>query len=112
MMSPNMYCTLPELPDGSNVFVYESVDTRHVGIGSDFDGINAKCEGIEDTSMYPNLIAEVLRQAPETNDEEIRGFLGENVLRVWEKAEKVRDSLKSKRPSEDLWDGRNLKYQP
>jgi len=62
--------------------------------------------------MYPNLIAEVLRQAPDASDEEIRGFLGENVLRVWEKAEKVRDRLKSKRPSEDLWDGRTMKYQP
>jgi len=90
----------------------ESADDRHVGIGSDFDGIDARCKDIEDTSMYPNLIAEVLRQVPDICDEEIRGFLGENVLRVWEKAEKVRDTLKSKRPSEDLWDGRTMEYQP
>jgi membrane dipeptidase len=88
------------------------VDSRHVGIGSDFDGIDARCEGIEDVSMYPNLIAEVLREAPETTDEEMKGFLGENVLRVWEKAEKVRDDLRAERPSEDLWDGRTMIYRP
>jgi membrane dipeptidase len=77
-----------------------------VGIGSDFDGIESKCVGLEDSSTYPNLVAAVLRMAPETKDEEIKGFLGENLLRVWEKAEKVRDSLKSKKPSEEIWKGR------
>jgi membrane dipeptidase len=77
-----------------------------VGIGSDFDGIESKCVDLEDSSTYPNLVAAVLRMAPETKDEEIKGFLGENLLRVWEKAEKVRDSLKSKKPSEEIWKGR------
>jgi membrane dipeptidase len=86
--------------------LYRELSRRHVGIGSDFDGIDAKCEGLEDTSMYPNLIAAVLRTAPRTSDEEIAGLLGENVLRVWEKAERVRDSLKSRKPSEEIWEGR------
>jgi hypothetical protein len=77
-----------------------------VGLGSDFDGIDAKCEGLEDTSTYPNLIAEILRMAPNTSDEEIAGLLGENLLRVWEKVEVVRDSLQSKNPSEKIWKGR------
>jgi len=98
--------------DGGTPPLFRKLSSRHVGIGSDFDGIDAKCEGLEDTSMYPNLIAAVLRMAPRTRDEEIAGLLGENVLRVWEKAEKVGDSLKSDRPSEDLWDGRTMKYQP
>ena len=77
-----------------------------MGIGSDFDGIDAKCDGLEDVSMYPNLIAAVLRMAPKTSDQEIAGLLGENVLRVWDKAEKVRDTLKYKKPCEQIWEGR------
>ena len=82
---------------------------RHVGIGSDFDGIDQRCEGLEDVSMYPNLVAAVLRMAPETTDEEIRGFLGENVLRVWEKAEQVKEESKNAKPCEEVWDGRKLR---
>ena len=81
---------------------------RHVGIGSDFDGIDARCDGLEDVSMYPNLVAAVLRMAPETTDDQIAGFLGENVLRVWEKAEQVKEKLKNAKPCEELWDGRKL----
>jgi microsomal dipeptidase-like Zn-dependent dipeptidase len=77
-----------------------------VGIGSDFDGIDSKCTDLEDSSMYPNLVAAVLRMAPRTTDEEIKGFLGENILRIWEKAEKVRDEMKDKKPCEEIWDGR------
>jgi membrane dipeptidase len=80
--------------------------TRHVGIGSDFDGIESKCVGLEDSSMYPNLVAAVLRMAPDTKDDEIRGFLGENLLRVWEKTEEVREELILKKPCEKMWDGR------
>ena len=87
---------------------FRELSGRHVGIGSDFDGIDAKCEGLEDSSMYPNLIAAVLRMAPRTSDEEIAGLLGENVLRVWKKAEKVSESLKSRKPSEEIWEGRQL----
>lgn len=77
-----------------------------MGIGSDFDGIDSKCVGLDDSSMYPNLVAAVLRMAPETKDEDIEGFLGENLLRVWEKAEEVSESLKGKKPSEEIWKGR------
>jgi len=63
--------------------------------------------------MYPNLVAAVLRMAPDTTDEEIQGFLGENLLRVWEKAESVRDKLKSRKPSETWWEGRKqYKFGP
>jgi membrane dipeptidase len=91
----------PHIPRGVLADIY-----RHVGIGSDFDGIDMKCAGLEDSSMYPNLVAAVLRMAPETTDEEISGFLGQNVLRVWEKAEAVKDQMKSSKPSEAIWEGR------
>ena len=94
------------LDGGTPLSPFEVKCGRHVGIGSDFDGIDAKCEGLEDTSKYPNLIASVLRMAPTTTDEEIAGLLGENILRVWEKAEEVRESLKSTKPCEEIWKGR------
>jgi len=56
--------------------------------------------------MYPNLIAAVLRMAPGTTDEEVAGLLGENILRVWEKVENISESLKSRKPCEERWKGR------
>ena len=79
----------------------------HVGLGSDFDGIDGWCTDLEDSSKYPLLIAAVLRMAPLTTDDQIRGLLGENLLRVWEKVEKVRDSLKGTKPCEDMWEERH-----
>ena len=38
----------------------------HVGIGSDFDGIDITPEGLEDVSNYPALTAELLRAAGRT----------------------------------------------
>ena len=77
-----------------------------MGIGSDFDGIDAKCKGLEDSSMYPNLIAAVIRMRPGVKDDEMKGLLGENILRVWEKAEKVAERMKHRKPSEAIWKGR------
>ena len=76
--------------------------TLHILLG----GLADIYRHVEDSSMYPNLVAAVLRMAPETTDEEINAFLGENVLRVWEKAETVRDQMKSSKPSEAIWEGR------
>jgi membrane dipeptidase len=59
----------------------------HVGIGSDFDGIQSVPAGLEDVSKYPALTAELLRRGwPE---EDIRKALGLNVLRVMRRAEEV-----------------------
>lgn len=50
--------------DGANVLrvadhiehVAEIVGKKHVGIGSDFDGMGESVEGLEDASKYPNLV--------------------------------------------------------
>ena len=34
----------------------------HVGIGSDFDGIDYGPDGLEDVSKYPDLVAELIRR--------------------------------------------------
>lgn len=62
----------------------ELVGVDHVGLGSDFDGVFALPEGLQDASTYPNLIAELLRRG--YTDAEIAQILGGNALRVWNAA--------------------------
>jgi len=57
------------------------VGIDHVGLGSDFDGVFALPNGLQDASDYPNLVAELLRRG--YTDKEIEKLLGANVLRVW-----------------------------
>lgn len=59
----------------------------HVGIGSDFDGMPNKITGLEDTSKFPNLFAELRRRG--WSAEELQKLAGENFLRVMEDAEKI-----------------------
>jgi len=42
--------------------VREVAGVDHVGIGSDYDGVDSLPEGLEDTSRYPALIAELRRR--------------------------------------------------
>jgi membrane dipeptidase len=57
----------------------------HVGIGSDFDGVTEVPEGLADVSMYPNLVAELLRRG--YSEVDIRKILGGNLMRVWAEVE-------------------------
>jgi membrane dipeptidase len=52
----------------------------HVGIGSDFDGMTASPEGIEDASSLPRITEALLRRG--WSEENVRKLLGGNVLRV------------------------------
>ena len=64
------------------------VGVEHVGIGSDFDGVNGTTPtGLRDVSAYPNLIRVLLERG--YTDDEIRAIFGGNTLRVWEEVEKV-----------------------
>ena len=67
----------------------------HVGIGGDYDGIDAGPAGMEDVSTYPTLTAELLRRG--WPDEEVRKALGLNVLRVMREAERVAARLQTER---------------
>ena len=69
----------------------------HVGIGSDFDGIDQGPEGLEDVSMFPNLFAELIRRG--WSDADLRKLAGENLLRVLRQAEAVSKRLQATRPA-------------
>ncbi|KAI4608431.1 hypothetical protein J4E80_009055 [Alternaria sp. BMP 0032] len=78
----------------------ELIGYDHVGIGTDYDGIESTPEGLEDVSKFPDLIAELLRQG--ISDEDAAKIAGRNLLRVWEEADKVSKELqKTMLPLED-----------
>jgi len=64
----------------------------HVGIGSDFDGVNNNLPvGLGDVSTYPDLLAELMRRG--WSDQDVAKLAGGNVLRVMEAAETVARSM-------------------
>jgi membrane dipeptidase len=52
----------------------------HVGLGSDFDGVTALPEGVQDCSELPNVTRRLLERGFSETD--VRKVLGENFLRV------------------------------
>ncbi|HEY6110112.1 MAG TPA: membrane dipeptidase [Gemmatimonadales bacterium] len=59
----------------------------HVGLGSDFDGISSVPDGLENTTKFPDLVAELLRRGWKEAD--VRKVVGLNALRVLREAQKV-----------------------
>ncbi|HZV07905.1 MAG TPA: dipeptidase [Gemmataceae bacterium] len=59
----------------------------HVGLGSDFDGINSVPKQLEDVSCYPYITQELLNRG--YGKEDILKILGGNLLRVLRRAEEV-----------------------
>jgi membrane dipeptidase len=57
----------------------------HVGIGSDFDGIDTVPEGLEDVSKFPDLFAELIRRG--WSDADLKKLAGQNLLRAMRAAE-------------------------
>jgi membrane dipeptidase len=76
--------------------VVRLVGVDHVGIGSDFDGVFALPEGLQDVSMYTHLVAELLRRG--YSEADIEKILGGNLLRVWEAVEAVATRLQQQTP--------------
>jgi membrane dipeptidase len=75
----------------------EVAGADHIGIGSDFDGIDMPPEGLDDVSQFPNLVAEMLRRG--WGDEDVMKVIGVNVLRVMQEAELVAQRLQRERPA-------------
>lgn len=78
----------------------ELIGYNHVGIGSDYNGIDGTPAGLEDVSKFPALIAELLREG--ISDEDVAKIAGGNLLRVWKEADEVAKELqKHMLPLED-----------
>lgn len=74
--------------------IIEVAGIDHVGIGSDFDGVEGKLPaGMEDVSKLPVITYELLKRGYSERD--IRKVLGENLLRVMSQVEKVARKMKA-----------------
>ena len=89
---PAPRATLSQVADHID-YVRRVAGVDHVGIGGDFDGITEVVEGLEDVSTYPALFAELARRG--WSDSDLRKLAGENLLRVFEQAERVSKRLKA-----------------
>lgn len=75
---------LPSVPIDAVVdhlrYMADVAGPAHLALGSDFDGIPVTPRGLEDASRLPRLTELMLRRG--FTEPEVRGILGENVLRV------------------------------
>lgn len=65
----------------------------HVGLGSDFDGVDAIPRGMEDVSHLPDLVAELARRG--YSEEDLKKILGGNVLRVMREVDRVSQQMQT-----------------
>jgi len=70
-------------------YMVKLIGVDHVGMGSDFDGINSAPQGLEGVQDFPKITEELLKRGYSKKD--IKKILGENVLRVF-KANQQRKS--------------------
>jgi membrane dipeptidase len=67
-------------------YAVKLIGIDHVGIGSDFDGVDGELPGeLKTVADYPNLVAGL--QARGYGDSDIRKILGGNLLRTWAQIE-------------------------
>uniref|UniRef100_H3B5M1 Dipeptidase n=1 Tax=Latimeria chalumnae TaxID=7897 RepID=H3B5M1_LATCH len=91
--------TTAKLSDVAEHFDYikKVAGYQAVGFGGDYDGVTRLPVDLEDVSKFPNLVAELLERG--WNDIEVKAALGENLLRVFEEVEQVRNrAIKHKLP--------------
>ena len=94
---PQPAATLKQVADHIE-HVRDVAGVDHVGIGSDFDGIDNVPQGLEDVSKFPQLFAELIRRG--WSDSDLKKLAGQNLLRVLRSAEATAARLqKSREPS-------------
>ncbi|XP_057393478.1 dipeptidase 2-like [Balaenoptera acutorostrata] len=72
---------------------------KFIGIGGDYDGAGRFPQGLEDVSIYPVLIEELMRRG--WSEKELWGVLRGNVRRVFRQVEQVREENEGQSPLED-----------
>lgn len=87
------------IPRGSVKTVADHIDhivkiagIDHVGIGSDFDGVPKLPMQLDDVAHYPFLTQELLNRGYSKTD--IHKIWGKNLIRVFERADKISEELK------------------
>jgi len=92
---------LKDLPVPSYTVIADHIDhavkvggIEHVGLGSDFDGINSAPKGMEDVSKLPDLVRELARRG--YSEQDLKKILGGNLLRVMRQVERVGREMRSR----------------
>jgi membrane dipeptidase len=96
---PRPAVTLAQVADHID-HIRQVAGVDHVGIGSDFDGIDDTPVGLEGVDRYPALLEELMRRG--WTDSDIAKVAGENVLRVMAAAEKIALTLRAARPASSM----------
>ncbi len=80
-------CPAATLEDAADHVIHaaEVAGIDHVGIGSDFDGVPALPEGLDDASFLPALTGRLLERGMREDD--VQKVLGGNFMRVFEQIE-------------------------
>lgn len=107
-------------------YVANRIGWNHVGLGSDFDGMNSQfvtyfgisltsepgiasvIPGLEDCSRFPNLLKAILDRG--ATEEQLALCAGENILRVWNGVVQISRDLQGKgtKVVEDTWEERKF----
>ena len=66
--------------------IVKLVGVDHVGIGSDFDGVQSTLSDLPDVASLPNLTRELLKRG--YSEQDVHKILGGNMLRVMEEMER------------------------
>jgi membrane dipeptidase len=78
--------------------VRDVAGARHIGLGGDYDGVDALPDGLEDVSAYPRLLAALADRG--WSDTDLAGLTSGNVLRVLGEAEeRAREIVLTRGPS-------------
>ncbi|KAG9500664.1 hypothetical protein J7337_009146 [Fusarium musae] len=114
-----MICFLPNLVNANGVqgavvdqvidhiiYAGQRIGFKHVGIGSDFDGMLQGPKDLDDVSRYPQLVGKLLDR--ELSEDVITQVLGGNIIRVLGEVEAVSRELKGQVPVlsdeiEEVW---------
>jgi membrane dipeptidase len=91
---PEPHATIAQVADHID-HIRQIAGIDHIGLGSDFDGIEQVIPELNDVSTYPLLVAELLRRG--YSDADVKKITHENILRVMREAEKVSKKLQAER---------------
>lgn len=82
------------------MYVGDRIGYDHVGLGTDFDGIESTPRGMEDVSKFPDLIEMLLEKG--VSEVDVIKVAGGNLLRVWREVDRVAEKLQQEmEPAED-----------
>ena len=96
---PSPAATLQQVADHIE-HVRDIAGIDHVGIGSDFDGIEAVPVGLEGVDKFPALLIELMRRG--WTDADLAKVAGGNALRVLSDVEHVATKLRATRPPSNI----------